>query len=112
MLIDRCASLMDHAGRSVAPRIAPRNVIANESVRMRGLPDALCRVCLTAQRFSLPVNESMMGIHSAQPVYQLRRKHGRRDPAGRIQALLREMGLDEANIERRKKIVGFEASDL
>jgi len=27
-------------------------------------------------------------------------------------ALLREMGLDEANIERRKKIVGFEASDL
>ena len=27
-------------------------------------------------------------------------------------ALMREMGLDEANIERRKKIVGFEASDL
>ena len=27
-------------------------------------------------------------------------------------ALIREMGLDEANIERRKKIVGFEASDL
>ena len=27
-------------------------------------------------------------------------------------ALLREMGLDEANIERRKKIVGFEASDV
>jgi len=27
-------------------------------------------------------------------------------------ALLREMGHDEANIERRKKIVGFEASDL
>src|SRR5947207_6993321 len=27
-------------------------------------------------------------------------------------ALVRKMGLDEANIERRKKIVGFEASDL
>ncbi|TMH90150.1 MAG: STAS domain-containing protein [Betaproteobacteria bacterium] len=27
-------------------------------------------------------------------------------------ALMREMGLDEANIERRKKIVGFEASDV
>ena len=27
-------------------------------------------------------------------------------------ALMREMGLDEANIERRKKVVGFEASDL
>src|SRR6266513_117357 len=33
-------------------------------------------------------------------------------PQAASKALMREMGLDEANIERRKKIVGFEASDL